>query len=59
MLKHQEIFIEIIKSRVHNKLSFIDLVSSLLQINYDAAYRRVNNKTSLSLKEAVILARHF
>ncbi len=59
MLKHQEVFIKILKSRVHKKLSFIDLVSSILQINYDAAYRRVNNKTSLTLNEAVTLAKHF
>lgn len=59
MLKHQEIFIKKLKSRVHNKLSFIDLISSILQINYDAAYRRVNNKTSLSLNESIVLAKHF
>jgi len=59
MLEHQELFIKTLKSKVNNKLSFIDLVSSVLQINYDAAYRRVNNKTSLSLKETVTLAKHF
>jgi len=59
MLIHQEIFIKKLKSRVHNKLSFIDLISSILQINYDAAYRRVNNKTSLSLNESIVLAKHF
>ena len=59
MPKHQEVFIKKLKSRVHKKLSFIDLISSILQINYDAAYRRVNNKTSLSLNETIVLAKHF
>lgn len=31
----------------------------VLNLSYDAAYRRMNNKTSLSLDEAVMLAKHF
>jgi len=59
MLSPQENLLKALKLRVHKKLSFIDLISSILSIGYDAAYRRVTNKTMLSLNEAVILARHF
>jgi len=59
MYSSQENLLKALKLRVHKKLSFIDLISSILNIGYDAAYRRVTNKTSLSLNEAVILARHF
>ncbi|MCF6213393.1 MAG: hypothetical protein L3J45_05140 [Flavobacteriaceae bacterium] len=59
MSSSQENLITILKKRVHKKLSFIDIVSSILQLNYDAAYRRVNNKTSLSIDETVILAKYF
>lgn len=59
MFNPQENLLKAIKSKIHKKLSFIDLISSILNIGYDAAYRRVANKTILSLNEAVILARHF
>ena len=59
MLRPQEHLIKNIKSRINKRLSFIDLISSILNINYDAAYRRVNNKTALSLDEAVTLAKYF
>jgi len=59
MFNPQENLLKAIKLRIHKKLSFIDLISSILNIGYDAAYRRVTNKTTLSLNEAVILARHF
>jgi len=59
MFNSQENLLNALKLRVHKKLSFINLISSILNIGYDAAYRRVTNKTTLSLNEAVILARHF
>jgi len=59
MSSSQENLMAILKKRVHKKLSFIDIVSSILQLNYDAAYRRVNNKTALSIEETVVLAKYF
>ncbi|MEE9349504.1 MAG: hypothetical protein V3U80_05610 [Flavobacteriaceae bacterium] len=37
----------------------IDEIATVLDINYDAAYRRVNGRTQLSLEESVILAKHY
>ena len=55
----QDQFISYLKTRCSNTTSFIDEIASVLDIGYDAAYRRVNNKTNLSLEEAVILAKHY
>ena len=52
-------FIKIIKSKSNNKISFIEEVSFVLDINYDAAYRRINGKTKLSLEDSIKLSKHF
>ncbi|MFT5890558.1 MAG: hypothetical protein ACI9Y7_000651 [Dokdonia sp.] len=53
----QELFIQHLKKHLPEDRSLIHVIGDILNINYDAAYRRVNNKTNLSLKEAVILAK--
>jgi hypothetical protein len=55
----QERFIKYLKSKAPDHKSFVDDVASVLDVGYDAAYRRVNNKTSLTLEEGVKLARHY
>ncbi|WP_242085610.1 hypothetical protein [Aestuariivivens sediminis] len=55
----QEQFIKYLKEKAQNNTSFVDEVSDVLDIGYDAAYRRINLKTSLTLEEAVKLARHY
>ena len=55
----QQTFIQHLKNQLPEDRSIIDEIADILNINYDAAYRRVNNKTNLSLEEAVILAKHF
>ncbi len=55
----QERFISYLKSKVPDNTSFVDDIASVLDIGYDAAYRRINLKTSLSLEESVKLARHY
>ena len=55
------------QKKIFNKLkaclpvnsSLIDIVASVLDIGYDAAYRRVNLKTNLTLEESIKLAKHF
>jgi hypothetical protein len=39
MKSPQETLMTILKKRVHKKLSFVDIISSILQLNYDAAYK--------------------
>jgi len=55
----QEQFIQYLKTKVQDNASFVDEIASVLDIGYDAAYRRINLKTSLSLEESVKLAKHY
>ena len=55
----QSQFIKYLREKSSNTASFVDEIASILDIGYDAAYRRINNKTNLSLEEGVHLAKHF
>lgn len=55
----QKEFINKIKSVFPENTSIVDEVASVLDIGYDAAYRRINLKTNLTLEEGVKLAMHF
>ncbi len=55
----QNQFIQYLKEKSQSNSSFVDEIASILDIGYDAAYRRVNLKTSLSLEESVKLAKHY
>lgn len=55
----QEQFIRYLKDKAHNNASFVDEVASILDIGYDAAYRRINSKTNLTLEEGIKLAKHY
>ena len=55
----QKQFFKYLKAKTQDNTSFVEEIASVLDIGYDAAYRRVNNKTNLSLEESVILARHY
>jgi len=52
-------FFQYIKDKMTGNTSFVDEVATVLDIGYDAAYRRINLKTNLSLEEGVRLAKHF
>ncbi len=55
----QSIFINHLKEKASSKTSFVEEVATILDIGYDAAYRRINQKTNLSLEEAVKLAKYY
>ncbi|WP_242131500.1 hypothetical protein [Aestuariivivens marinum] len=55
----QEQFIKYLKEKTQDNTSFVDEIAGILDIGYDAAYRRINLKTSITLEEAVKLARHY
>lgn len=55
----QEHFFKTLKGKSLDNTSFVEEIASILDIGYDAAYRRINLKTSLSLEEAVHLAKHY
>lgn len=48
-----------IKENCDKNISFIEEVADVLDISYDAAYRRINQKTKLSLEDAIKLSLHF
>lgn len=52
-------FIKFLKTKSQNNTSFVEEIASILDIGYDAAYRRINLKTNLSLEESVTLAKHY
>lgn len=55
----QNQFIRYLKEKASNNTSFVDEIATVLDIGYDAAYRRVNLKTNLTLEEGVRLAKHY
>jgi len=55
----QKEFIKQLKAKTQGNTSFVEELASILDIGYDAAYRRINLKTNLSLEESVILAKHY
>jgi len=55
----QELFIQYLKDKTSNNTSFVDEIATVLDIGYDAAYRRINLKTNLTLEESVKLAKHY
>lgn len=52
-------FIQYLKEKAKDNTSFAEEIADVLDIGYDAAYRRINLKTSLSLEETVKLAKHY
>ena len=49
----------LIKQRLPKNVSFIEEIADVLDISYDAMYRRINGKTVLSFSEAIKLAKFF
>ncbi|TXE09299.1 hypothetical protein ES711_05050 [Gelidibacter salicanalis] len=55
----QRTFISFLREKSNNTTSFVDEIATVLDIGYDAAYRRINSKTHLTLEEAVRLAKFY
>ena len=55
----QKQFIQYLKTKSQNNTSFVEEFATVLDIGYDAAYRRINSKTSITLEEGVKLAKHY
>ena len=49
----------LIKEKLPKNVSFIDEIADVLDISYDASYRRVKGKTALPFKEGLLLSDHF
>ena len=55
----QETLFHRISELIPANTSLAEEIASVLDIGYDAAYRRITNKTNLSLTEGVTLAQHY
>ncbi|WP_339659042.1 hypothetical protein [uncultured Polaribacter sp.] len=58
MIEEDKLF-DYIKLKIPENVSFIDEIADVLDISYDAAYRRIKGKTSLTLSESLLLSNRF
>lgn len=59
MKSEEEKLFSFIKEKLPENISFIEEISDVLDISYDAAYRRVKGKTALTLSETLKLTTHY
>jgi len=57
-IEREQLF-AIIKQRLPSNVSFIEEIADVLDISYDAMYRRLKGKTVLSFSEAIQLAKYY
>lgn len=55
----KEKLFSIIRQKLPNNVSFIEEIADVLDVSYDASYRRLNGKTALSFEEALQLAKYY
>ena len=58
-MDNQDILLRAIRQKVPVQTSVIDAVASVLNISYDAAHRRVSQKSKFSIEETITLCRHY
>lgn len=59
MIAYEEVLFNYIKEKLPSNISFTEEIADVLDINYDAAYRRIKGKTALTLKESILLSKHY
>jgi hypothetical protein len=59
IMSYQEQFLKVIRKQIPKSESLIDAVASVLNISYDAAHRRISEKSKFSIEETIQLANHF
>tara|TARA_R110002049_G_scaffold616_9_gene3570 strand:- start:6411 stop:7388 length:978 start_codon:yes stop_codon:yes gene_type:complete len=59
MKTREEKLFKLIKEKLPKNVSLIDDIADVLDINYDASYRRIKGKTALTLKEGLKLSEHY
>ncbi len=58
-MDNQDILLKSIRRKLGKSVSVIDAIAAVLNISYDAAHRRVSQKSKFSIEEAVVLCRHY
>ena len=57
--EHQKMLFELIRTLAPKNQVLVDIISDLLNISTDAAYRRIRSEKTLDLNETIFLCRHF
>ncbi len=58
-MDNQELLLKAIRKKIEKSASIIDEIAAVLNISYDAAHRRVSQKSKFSIEEVVALCRHY
>lgn len=58
-MDNQDILLKAIRHKLDRSASLIDEIATVLSISYDAAHRRVSQKSKFSIEEAIALCRHY
>jgi len=58
-MDNQDILLKAIRQKLGVQTSVIDAIASVLNISYDAAHRRVSQKSKFSIEETITLCRHY
>lgn len=58
-MDNQEKLLKAIRQKLGRQDSLIDEIATVLSISYDAAHRRVSQKSKFSIEEAIALCRHY
>lgn len=56
---YSDTLLQLITKKNNPNISMVDSIAELLNITYDAAYRRINRKVKLSFDEAIVLAKYY
>ncbi|QNM84789.1 hypothetical protein H9W90_11350 [Polaribacter pectinis] len=59
MLKVEERLFNFIQQKLPKNVSFIEEIADVLDVSYDAAYRRIKGKTAVTLSEILKLTKHY
>ena len=57
--ENQNILFDLIQKSLPTNLALVDIVSELLEVGIDAAYRRIRGEKLISFEEALTLSKHF
>ena len=58
-MTNQELLLKEIRKHLAKETSLIEVISSILNISYDAAHRRVSMKSKFSIDETILLCNYF
>ena len=58
-MNNQDTLLKAIRHKTGASTSVIDVIASILSISYDAAHRRVSQKSKFSIEETIALCRHY